>query len=110
MGQDNHKPGDCYTFLFCINNSFWSSTDNELVVFLDFKMNVLTGLDVSNNEALYSLGAAQNPDINCIRIGKVHLDRMANEDPRMIWQKDETDTYSLNCEKMLLSLSFEGKA
>lgn len=60
--------------------------------------NFLTGLDVSNNEGLYYFTAAQNPDLECIQVAQVHLDRLAEGNPRMMWSKDDRASYSLDCE------------
>jgi Leucine-rich repeat (LRR) protein len=64
---------------------------------LEVQENFLSGLDLSNNESLYYLSAAKNPDLYCIKVSQVHLDRMAEANPFMSWSKDETASYSLEC-------------
>ena len=65
---------------------------------LEVQENQITALDVSTNLNLYHFWATNNPNLDCIQIAQVHLDWMEEGNSRMWWQKDDTATYSLNCE------------
>lgn len=65
---------------------------------LEVQENLINFLDVSKNLNLYHFWASQNPNLECIQIAQVHLDWMEEGNSRMWWEKDETATYSLNCE------------
>uniref|UniRef100_UPI003563341F hypothetical protein n=1 Tax=Salegentibacter sp. TaxID=1903072 RepID=UPI003563341F len=47
--DEEYVPGDCYSFLFCMDNSFWSSADEEQVVFLQFQNRSLGEFFVRNS-------------------------------------------------------------
>ena len=64
---------------------------------LEVQENRLNVLNVSKNLNLYHFWASQNPNLECIQIAQVHLDRMEEGNSRMWWEKDETSSYSLNC-------------
>lgn len=65
---------------------------------LEVQENILTSLDVSNNEHLYHFWATENPDLNCIEVAQVHLDRIEEENIHIWWEKDNMTSYSLACE------------
>ena len=60
--------------------------------------NNLMQLDVSANLDLQYLNATGNPDLTCIQIAEVHQSRLTNENGYGAWIKDETASFSLNCD------------
>ncbi|SKB81720.1 thrombospondin type 3 repeat-containing protein [Maribacter arcticus] len=69
-------------------------SNNTLLERLDIRWNQIQSLDVSHIVNLAYLGTIGNP-LTCIKVNQEQLDQVPNI--WAIWDKDEEDVYSLNC-------------
>ena len=65
---------------------------NTAIQLLTVSDNQLSGIDVSSNNALTDFTVIDNP-LNCILVNEAQLNDIPTD-----WVKDETDSYSLDCQ------------